>query len=112
MSRRGQQGWNQLFDLLQAELAVRPSDAHVNMKLVQLYTSDGRQEEAVRHCLSTEKKGLLRHNLDWYTTVVHTLQVCSAHSVANLVHRVQVCYIRPQSVSSARMLAHYTSDAC
>ncbi|XP_067117199.1 E3 SUMO-protein ligase RanBP2 [Osmerus mordax] len=74
LSRRGQQGWNQLFDLLQAELAMRPSDAHVNMKLVQLYTSDGRQEEAVRHCLSTEKKGLLRHNLDWYTTVVHTLQ--------------------------------------
>uniref|UniRef100_A0A8L0DRV4 RAN binding protein 2 n=1 Tax=Oncorhynchus mykiss TaxID=8022 RepID=A0A8L0DRV4_ONCMY len=73
-SRWGQQGWNQLFDLLQAELAVRPGDAHINIKLVQLFSSDGRLEEAVKHCLATEKRGLLRSSLDWYSTVVHTLQ--------------------------------------
>uniref|UniRef100_A0A8C8DDP7 E3 SUMO-protein ligase RanBP2 n=1 Tax=Oncorhynchus tshawytscha TaxID=74940 RepID=A0A8C8DDP7_ONCTS len=66
-------GWNQLFDLLQAELAVRPGDAHINIKLVQLFSSDGRLEEAVKHCLATEKRGLLRSSLDWYSTVVHTL---------------------------------------
>uniref|UniRef100_A0A8C8D7D5 E3 SUMO-protein ligase RanBP2 n=1 Tax=Oncorhynchus tshawytscha TaxID=74940 RepID=A0A8C8D7D5_ONCTS len=74
LNQQGQQGWNQLFDLLQAELAVRPGDAHINIKLVQLFSSDGRLEEAVKHCLATEKRGLLRSSLDWYSTVVHTLQ--------------------------------------
>ncbi|XP_062390632.1 ranBP2-like and GRIP domain-containing protein 3 isoform X2 [Sardina pilchardus] len=74
LSRRGQQGWNQLFDLLQSELQLRPGDAHVNVKLVELYCSDGRLEEAVKHCLSVEKAGVLCNSLDWYTTVVCTLQ--------------------------------------
>ncbi|XP_029558493.1 E3 SUMO-protein ligase RanBP2 [Salmo trutta] len=74
LNQQGQRGWNQLFDLLQAELAVRPGDAHINIKLVQLFSSDGRLEEAVKHCLATEKRGLLRSSLGWYSTVVHTLQ--------------------------------------
>uniref|UniRef100_A0A4W5L626 E3 SUMO-protein ligase RanBP2 n=1 Tax=Hucho hucho TaxID=62062 RepID=A0A4W5L626_9TELE len=74
LNRQGQQGRNQLLDLLQAELAMRPGDAHINIKLVQLFSSDGRLEEAVQHCLATEKRGLLRSSLDWYSTVVHTLQ--------------------------------------
>uniref|UniRef100_A0A4W6FHP3 RAN binding protein 2 n=1 Tax=Lates calcarifer TaxID=8187 RepID=A0A4W6FHP3_LATCA len=74
LSRQGQQGWNRLFDLLQAELAARPADAHVNVKLVQLFCQDGRLDEAVKHCLATEKRGMLSHSLDWYTVVVHTLQ--------------------------------------
>eukprot|EP00066_Takifugu_rubripes_P029599 XP_011618865.1 PREDICTED: RANBP2-like and GRIP domain-containing protein 5/6 [Takifugu rubripes] len=75
ISRQGQQSWNQLFDLLQAELTARPADAHVNVKLVQLFNQDGRLEEAVKHCLATEKRGMLRHSLEWYTVVLHTLQV-------------------------------------
>uniref|UniRef100_A0A672FUQ4 E3 SUMO-protein ligase RanBP2 n=1 Tax=Salarias fasciatus TaxID=181472 RepID=A0A672FUQ4_SALFA len=74
LSRRGQQGWNQLFDLLQDELAARPADANVNVKLVQLYCQDSRLDEAVKHCLAVEKKGILRQSLDWYTVVVNTLQ--------------------------------------
>ncbi|XP_071386487.1 E3 SUMO-protein ligase RanBP2 isoform X1 [Centroberyx affinis] len=74
LSRQGQQGWNRLFDLLQAELVARPADAHVNVKLVQLYSQDGRLDEAVNHCLAAERRGMLRHSLDWYTVVVHTLQ--------------------------------------
>ncbi|XP_056146006.1 E3 SUMO-protein ligase RanBP2 [Lampris incognitus] len=74
LSRQGQQGWNRLFDLLQAELVVRPADTHVNIKLVQLYLKDGRLDEAVKHCLVAEKKGQMRHSLDWYTMVVQTLQ--------------------------------------
>ncbi|XP_034549392.1 ranBP2-like and GRIP domain-containing protein 3 isoform X1 [Notolabrus celidotus] len=74
LSRRGQPGWNQLFDLLQAELAARPADAHVNVKLVQLFCQDGRLEEAVKHCLAAEKRGMLRNSLDWYTVVLHTVQ--------------------------------------
>uniref|UniRef100_UPI0037E97790 E3 SUMO-protein ligase RanBP2 isoform X1 n=1 Tax=Semicossyphus pulcher TaxID=241346 RepID=UPI0037E97790 len=74
LSRQGQPGWNQLFDLLQAELAARPADAHVNVKLVQLFCQDGRLDEAVKHCLAVEKRGVLSHSLDWYTVVLHTLQ--------------------------------------
>ncbi|XP_063069341.1 E3 SUMO-protein ligase RanBP2 isoform X2 [Engraulis encrasicolus] len=74
LSKQGQQGWNQLFDLLQSELQLRPGDAHVNVKLVELYCSDGRLEEAVSHCLAVEKAGVLGHSLDWSTTVVCTLQ--------------------------------------
>ncbi|XP_034740454.1 E3 SUMO-protein ligase RanBP2 isoform X2 [Etheostoma cragini] len=74
LSRQGQPGWNRLFDLLQAELAVRPADAHVNVKLVQLFCQDGRLDEAVKHCLAAEKRGILSHSLDWYTVVVRTLQ--------------------------------------
>uniref|UniRef100_A0A3B4YQX1 E3 SUMO-protein ligase RanBP2 n=1 Tax=Seriola lalandi dorsalis TaxID=1841481 RepID=A0A3B4YQX1_SERLL len=74
LSRQGQQGWNRLFDLLQAELAARPGDTHVNVKLVQLFCQDGRLDEAVKHCLAAEKRGMLSHSLDWYTVVVRTLQ--------------------------------------
>uniref|UniRef100_A0A8B9HQY7 E3 SUMO-protein ligase RanBP2 n=1 Tax=Astyanax mexicanus TaxID=7994 RepID=A0A8B9HQY7_ASTMX len=74
LSVKGQQGWNQLYDLLQSELQLRPCDAHVNSKLVQLYCSDGRLEDAAKHCLSVEKAGLLRHSLFWYTTAVQTIQ--------------------------------------
>ncbi|KAK9537433.1 hypothetical protein VZT92_005051 [Zoarces viviparus] len=74
LNRQGQPGWNRLFDLLQAELAARPADTHVNVKLVQLFCQDGRLDEAVKHCLAAEKRGLLSHSLDWYTVVVRTLQ--------------------------------------
>ncbi|XP_060785155.1 E3 SUMO-protein ligase RanBP2 [Neoarius graeffei] len=74
LSVQGQRGWNQLYDLLQSELQLRPSDAHVNGRLVQLYCLDGRLEEAAKHCLAVESTGVLRHSLDWYATVVQTLQ--------------------------------------
>uniref|UniRef100_A0A8C5CV65 RAN binding protein 2 n=1 Tax=Gadus morhua TaxID=8049 RepID=A0A8C5CV65_GADMO len=74
LSRQGQQGWNRLFDLLQSELAVRPADVHVNIKLVELYSKDGRLDEAVKHCLSHENKGQLRKSLDWNSVVADTLQ--------------------------------------
>lgn len=85
LSAQGQQGWNQLYDLLQSELQLRPSDAHVNRRLVQLYSLDRRPEEAAEHCVAVESTGVLRHSLDWYTTVVHMLQVgevtfCSGNS--------------------------------
>ncbi|XP_056436371.1 E3 SUMO-protein ligase RanBP2-like [Gadus chalcogrammus] len=79
LSRQGQQGWNHLFDLLQSELAVRPADVHVNIKLVELYSKDGRLDEAVKHCLSHEKKGQLRKSLDWNSVVADTLQEYLAH---------------------------------
>lgn len=84
MSRQGQQGWNRLFDLLQAELTTRPADPHVNVKLVQLFCHDGRLPDAVQHCLTVEKRGMLSHSLEWYTVVVHTLQVSMKSNVEGL----------------------------
>ncbi|KAF5892096.1 E3 SUMO-protein ligase RanBP2-like isoform X1, partial [Clarias magur] len=74
LSVQGKQGWNQLYDLLQSELQLRPSDTHVNRRLVELYCLDKRLEEAAKHCLAVESSGVLRHSLEWYTTVVQTLQ--------------------------------------
>ncbi|XP_073711006.1 E3 SUMO-protein ligase RanBP2 isoform X3 [Misgurnus anguillicaudatus] len=74
LSAQGQKGFSQLYELLLSELRLRPHDAYVNSRLIQLYDSDGRYEEAVKHCLAVEKAGGLRDNLDWYKVVVRTLQ--------------------------------------
>nr|XP_055072528.1 E3 SUMO-protein ligase RanBP2-like isoform X1 [Misgurnus anguillicaudatus] len=74
LSAQGQNGFGQLYELLLSELRLRPHDAYVNSRLIQLYDSDGRYEEAVKHCLAVEKAGGLRDNLDWYKVVVRTLQ--------------------------------------
>ncbi|MBN3278210.1 RBP2 ligase, partial [Polyodon spathula] len=89
LSVTGQQGWNELFDLLQSELHARPGDVHVNIKLVNLYCSDKRLDEAVRHCLSAEKKGTMRYSLDWYTCVVQTLKVCISECDKTICRTVQ-----------------------
>ncbi len=70
-----QSGSNQLYELLQTELKLRPADTYINHKLVQLYSADGRHEDAVKHCLAVEKTGVLRHCLEWYQLLVSTLQV-------------------------------------
>uniref|UniRef100_A0A8C2FAD6 Uncharacterized protein n=1 Tax=Cyprinus carpio TaxID=7962 RepID=A0A8C2FAD6_CYPCA len=69
-----QSGSNQLYELLQAELKLRPADTYINQKLVQLYSAEGRLEDAVKHCLAVEKAGVLRHCLEWYQLLVSTLQ--------------------------------------
>ncbi|XP_059403014.1 RANBP2-like and GRIP domain-containing protein 5/6 isoform X3 [Carassius carassius] len=69
-----QSGSNQLYELLQAELKLRPTDTYINQKLVQLYSAEGRLEDAVKHCLAVEKTGILRHCLEWYQLLVSTLQ--------------------------------------
>lgn len=80
LSRQGQQGWNQLLDLLQTELVARPADTHVNVKLVQLFCQKGRLDEAVQHCLAAEKRGLLRNSLSWYKVLLQTLQVSTTEA--------------------------------
>ncbi|XP_065149173.1 E3 SUMO-protein ligase RanBP2 isoform X6 [Paramisgurnus dabryanus] len=74
LSAQGQKGFGQLYELLSSELRLRPHNAHVNIRLIQLYDSDGRYEEAVKHCLAVEKAGGLRDSLDWYKVVVRTFQ--------------------------------------
>ncbi|XP_064413670.1 E3 SUMO-protein ligase RanBP2 isoform X3 [Latimeria chalumnae] len=74
LNAKGQVGWNQLFDLIQSELHARPDDVYVNIRLVDLYLSDKRLEEAVHHCLNIQKKGTLRTSLEWHSCVLKTLK--------------------------------------
>ncbi|KAL0185363.1 hypothetical protein M9458_021060, partial [Cirrhinus mrigala] len=69
-----QSGSNQLYELLQSELKLRPTDTYINCKLVQLYSAEGHQEDAIKHCLAVEKAGILRDCLEWYELLVNTLQ--------------------------------------
>ncbi|XP_030057332.1 E3 SUMO-protein ligase RanBP2 isoform X2 [Microcaecilia unicolor] len=67
---KGEIGWNQLFDLIQSELFARPDDVYINIKLVELYQSNEKLEEAVNHCLKVQKKGMLQNSLEWCFCVV------------------------------------------
>ncbi|KAE8625397.1 hypothetical protein XENTR_v10006259 [Xenopus tropicalis] len=73
LSSQGEAGWNQLFDLIQAELFARPNDVYVNIKLVDLFLSNQRLEEAVWHCLKPERRAL-RTDLEWCSRVVQVFK--------------------------------------
>lgn len=76
MDCKSEDGWNQLFDLIQSELYSRPDDIYVNIRLVKLYTSNKRFIDAVAHCREAEKKISLQSSLEWCLCVVQTLEVC------------------------------------
>uniref|UniRef100_A0A8C0GP10 E3 SUMO-protein ligase RanBP2 n=1 Tax=Chelonoidis abingdonii TaxID=106734 RepID=A0A8C0GP10_CHEAB len=71
---KGEDGWNQLFDLIQSELYARPDDVYVNIKLVELYRSNKRLKDAVTHCREAEKKIAMRSSLQWCLCVVQTFK--------------------------------------
>ncbi|XP_074847123.1 ranBP2-like and GRIP domain-containing protein 4 [Carettochelys insculpta] len=71
---KGEDGWNQLFDLIQSELYARPDDVYVNIRLVELYRSNKRLKDAVIHCQEAEKKITMRSSLQWCSCVVQTLK--------------------------------------
>ncbi|NXG52952.1 RBP2 ligase, partial [Psilopogon haemacephalus] len=71
---KGEDGWNQLFDLIQAELYARPDDVYINIRLVALYRSNNRLKDAVLHCQEAEKKIPLQSSLEWCSCVVETLE--------------------------------------
>ncbi|OCT95233.1 ranBP2-like and GRIP domain-containing protein 3 isoform X2 [Xenopus laevis] len=73
LSSQGEAGWNQLFDLIQAELFARPNDVYVNLKLVDLFLSNQRLEEAVLHCLKPERRAL-RTDIEWCSCVVRVFK--------------------------------------
>lgn len=75
LDRTSENGWNQLFDLIQTELYTRPDDVYVNIRLVKLYRSNNRLGDAVAHCQEAEKKISLRSNLEWCSCVVQTFKV-------------------------------------
>uniref|UniRef100_A0A8C8R883 RAN binding protein 2 n=1 Tax=Pelusios castaneus TaxID=367368 RepID=A0A8C8R883_9SAUR len=71
---KGEDGRNQLFDLIQSEFYARPDDVYVNIRLVELYRSNKRLKDAVAHCREAEKKIALRSSLQWCSCVVQTLK--------------------------------------
>ncbi|XP_067470331.1 E3 SUMO-protein ligase RanBP2-like isoform X2 [Thunnus thynnus] len=100
LDRQHQQCRKRHFELLQAELAARPADAQVNVKLVQMFRQDGRLDEAVKHCLAVERSGMLRHSLDWYNAVVCTLQVYLSQS--SIISNEKMC----RRLQKELLLAH------
>nr|XP_008105263.1 PREDICTED: E3 SUMO-protein ligase RanBP2 isoform X2 [Anolis carolinensis] len=74
LDSKSEDGWNQLFDLIQSELYARPDDIYVNIRLVKLYMSNKRLKDAVAHCQEAEKKISLQSSLEWCSCVVQTLK--------------------------------------
>ncbi|KAM4795942.1 ranBP2-like and GRIP domain-containing protein 3 [Rhinophrynus dorsalis] len=73
LNAKGEADWNQLFDLIQSELFARPDDVYVNIRLVELFRSNKRLDEAMIHCLKPERRAL-RTNLEWCSCVVQVLK--------------------------------------
>uniref|UniRef100_A0A8B9T791 E3 SUMO-protein ligase RanBP2 n=1 Tax=Anas platyrhynchos TaxID=8839 RepID=A0A8B9T791_ANAPL len=71
---KGEDGWNQLFDMIQAELYARPDDIYINIRLVTLYRSHGRLRDAVLHCQEAKKKIPLQSSLEWCSCVIETFE--------------------------------------
>ncbi|NXX70760.1 RBP2 ligase, partial [Spizella passerina] len=71
---KGEDGWNELFDLIQAELYARPDDVYLNIRLVALYRSNNRLEDAVLHCQGAGKRIPLQSSLEWCSCVVETFE--------------------------------------
>ncbi|XP_040513559.1 E3 SUMO-protein ligase RanBP2 isoform X41 [Gallus gallus] len=74
LERKGGDGWNQLFDMIQAELCARPDDIYLNIRLVALYRSNNRLRDAVLHCQEAEKKIPVDSSLEWCSCVIKTLE--------------------------------------
>ncbi|NWH63820.1 RBP2 ligase, partial [Geococcyx californianus] len=71
---KGEDGQNELFDLIQAELCARPDDVYLNIRLVTLYRSQNRLRDAVLHCQEAEKKIPLQSSVEWCSCVVETYE--------------------------------------
>ncbi|XP_040514928.1 E3 SUMO-protein ligase RanBP2-like isoform X3 [Gallus gallus] len=74
LEREGEDGWNQLLDMIQTELCARPDDICLNIRLVALYRSNNRLRDAVLHCQEAEKKIPVDSSLEWCSCVVKTLE--------------------------------------
>ncbi|NWR80661.1 RBP2 ligase, partial [Centropus unirufus] len=71
---KGEDGQNELFDLIQAELCTRPDDVYLNIRLVALYRSQNRLKDAVLHCQEAEKRIPLQSSVEWCSCVVETYE--------------------------------------
>ncbi|OXB51242.1 hypothetical protein ASZ78_003738, partial [Callipepla squamata] len=74
LERNGEDGWNQLLDMIQAELYARPDDTYLNIRLVALYRSSHRLRDAVLHCQEAEKKIPVESSLEWCSCVIKTYE--------------------------------------
>ncbi|XP_065597118.1 ranBP2-like and GRIP domain-containing protein 4 isoform X2 [Cyrtonyx montezumae] len=74
LERKGEDGRNQLFDMIQAELYARPDDTYLNIRLVALYRSSNRLRDAVLHCQEAEKKIPVESSLEWCSCLIKTYE--------------------------------------
>ncbi|XP_013415918.1 RANBP2-like and GRIP domain-containing protein 5/6, partial [Lingula anatina] len=63
-----------LEDLLAEELAKRPTDVKLRLKLLKLYQGNWRINDAYQHAISAEKTGAYNSSLEWYTHLVNLFQ--------------------------------------
>ncbi|XP_048791843.1 E3 SUMO-protein ligase RanBP2-like isoform X39 [Lagopus muta] len=74
LEHKGEDGWNQLLDMIQTELYARPDDIYLNIRLVALYRSNNRLRDAVLHCQEAEKKIPVDSSLEWCSCVIKTFE--------------------------------------
>uniref|UniRef100_A0A669QVJ0 Uncharacterized protein n=1 Tax=Phasianus colchicus TaxID=9054 RepID=A0A669QVJ0_PHACC len=94
-------GWNELFYVSQAELHARPDDVYLNIRLVALYRSRNKLQDAVLHVQEAEKKIPLETSLEWCSCVVKTLEEY-LESAQNLESNTR----NWRAIKSGHLLAH------
>ncbi|KAG8230955.1 hypothetical protein J437_LFUL010842 [Ladona fulva] len=71
------QGVDELEALIAAELAVRPGDVPLRVRLLQLYLRANRVNDAFSHATLTEAKGAFRNDLQWYECLADVFEKAS-----------------------------------
>lgn len=74
----GEDGWNELLHMTQAELRARPDDVYLNIRLVALYHSHNKLRDAVLHIQEAENQIPLETSLELCSCVVKTQDISSS----------------------------------
>ncbi|OXB52855.1 hypothetical protein ASZ78_002392 [Callipepla squamata] len=65
LESEGEDGRDQLLDVIRTELRARPDDPDLNIRLVAVYRSSNRLRDAVLHCQEAEKTRAVESSLEW-----------------------------------------------
>ncbi|OXB52075.1 hypothetical protein ASZ78_012542, partial [Callipepla squamata] len=75
LESEGEDGRDQLLDVIRTELRARPDDPDLNIRLVAVYHSSNRLRDAVLHCQEAEKTRAVESSLEWCSCVIKTFEV-------------------------------------
>ncbi|OXB51723.1 hypothetical protein ASZ78_012436 [Callipepla squamata] len=75
LESEGEDGRDQLLDVIRTELRARPDDPDLNIRLVAVYRSSNRLRDAVLHCQEAEKTRAVESSLEWCSCVIKTFEV-------------------------------------
>ncbi|OXB52745.1 hypothetical protein ASZ78_008156, partial [Callipepla squamata] len=74
LESEGEDGRDQLLDVIRTELRARPDDPDLNIRLVAVYRSSNRLRDAVLHCQEAEKTRAVESSLEWCSCVIKTFE--------------------------------------